>query len=54
MGAGEPEAMSTVWAACLVWGRVCPFICFREVWYMKKVAVIMGSDSDWPQVKAAC
>ena len=21
---------------------------------MKKVAVIMGSDSDWPQVKAAC
>ena len=21
---------------------------------MKKVAVIMGSDSDWPQVKSAC
>ena len=26
----------------------------KEVSRMKKVALIMGSDSDWPQVKSAC
>lgn len=32
------------------------FFCFglEGVWFMKKVAVIMGSDSDWAVVKGAC
>ena len=37
-------------------GRTALFaFCGREVSKrMKKVAIIMGSDSDWPVVKAAC
>jgi len=45
--------MSTVWAdSRLIWG-VLPIFHFQEGVVMKKVAVIMGSDSDLPVVEKA-
>ena len=46
--------MSTVWAVLTVRGKTALFdfvIKFQEENYMKKVAVIMGSDSDLPIVE---
>ena len=46
--------MSTVWAVLTVWGKTALFAFinkFQEDKNMKKVAVIMGSDSDLPIVE---
>ena len=46
--------MSTVWAVLTVWGKIALFDFinkFQEENNMKKVAVIMGSDSDLPIVE---
>jgi len=53
MGAKIPF-LSTVWAVTSFNGASCPylFLCIGGV-YLKKVAIIMGSDSDMPVVEKA-
>jgi 5-(carboxyamino)imidazole ribonucleotide mutase len=43
----------TVWAHELPIGEICALFLFKEVENMKKVGIIMGSDSDLPVVRKA-
>ena len=52
-GAGAKKREPTVWAHFFRRRRECALLCFQEVFDMKKVAILMGSDSDLPVVQKA-
>ena len=52
-GLGMKNLMPTVWAPLTTLQVKCALFCFYQEVYMKKVGIIMGSDSDLPIIKKA-